>query len=576
MNTTNKNVDINKLRIHPYHEEVYESSSNDTLKVSFLRTGNKPVYPIVVVPNPDNPDLLWVVSGMSRLETLIRMEQTEVQVILYETTDETEIRNLIVDLNKQRIKSGRELLREFRHFLIVYPEKKGVPGNRYSKIGKETGRSTENVRQLVMLNYSLEGEGDIILENVFDGNLSGSDGKIIRAVVEKHPEKFTSEESFQKICDPKFDYSRLEYGITYLDLNDDSEYSLFRSYLLKDITLQDFHKSLQQLGKIEKRIDNHEKNKVTIPILDDNHITENTCLIKGSNREVEFKHPFGREIQCLVGSPPYGNRRLNGDNPDSDTGHGMTGKEYGLYLSETYVRFKPFMSKDGSIYVIIDDYRMDNGAHACSLEHFVVEMEDKGFFLVGRYTWAKDNPMPRSYADKDMVNGFEMVYRFSLDPKDYYCNPDLFIELEKGKNEGFREGCTNTDGKGNTTRGSSYYQSHLKKLRNTLNERNCTDVIRGNVCNPMDFFRQADEKKHTSQSPLYLTSTLILESTRPDDLVVDIWNGVGNTMDSALFLGRKYVGIELDGDYFQQSCRRAEITERIIKLNDNESLSQAA
>lgn len=170
------------------------------------------------------------------------------------------------------------------------------------------------------------------------------------------------------------------------------------------------------------------------------------------------------------------------------------------------------MAEDGSIYVVVDDYRLDNGAHACSLEHFVVEMENKGFYLVGRYTWVKDNPMPRSYADKDMVNGFEMIYRFSLDPKGYYCNPDLFLELDKEKSKGFKSGCTNTDGKGNTTRGSSYYQSHLKKLRNTLDEKTCDDVIKGNVANPDHYFRQAEEKKHTSTFPMYISSTLILES----------------------------------------------------------------
>lgn len=574
MNTIIKNIDIGKLRVYPYLDEIYESKPDDSLQVSFKRTGNKPVYPIITVPHPD-PELLYTVSGQNRVETLIKMGVTEVEVIVYETTDETEIKNLIIDLNKQRIKSGRELLREFRHYLHLYPERRGIPGNRYSKIGEETSRASENVRQLVMLNNFFEGEGDIILENVFGGNLSASEAKTIRAVVEKHPERFTSGESFRKICDPKFDYKRLDYGIAYLDLYDESEYELVRSYLLKNITLQEFQKSLKQLGKIEQRISNHEENRTEVQIVDDIYMTDNAFLIKGNNREVELNHPFKKQIQCLVGSPPYGNRRLNGDDPDADTGHGMTGEEYGKYLSETYERYKPYLSKNGSIYVIIDDYRLDNGAHACSLEHFVVEMENRGFYLVGRYIWAKDNPMPRSYADKDMVNGFEMVYRFSLDPKDYYCNPDLFIELEKGKNEGFGKGCTNTDGKGNTSKGGLYYQSHLKKLRNTLDERNCADIIRGNVCNPNNFFRQADEKKHTSQSPLYLTSTLILESTRPGDLVADIWSGVGNTMDSALLLGRKYVGVELEEDYFKQSCRRAEETEGIIRLN-NEALSQAA
>ena len=204
------------------------------------------------------------------------------------------------------------------------------------------------------------------------------------------------------------------------------------------MSLQDFHKKLEQMERVEKLITDHENNKIFVPIVDDVFTSENSHVIKGNNREVEFTNPFGKPINCLIGSPPYGNRRLNGDDKETDTGHNLTGQEYGIYLSETYEKYIPYMSKDGSIYVIIDDYRLENGSHSCSLEFFVVEMLKKGFHLVGRYTWIKKNPMPRSYKDKDMVNGFEMVYRFSLDPKDYYCNPDLFLELEKSKNGGFQ------------------------------------------------------------------------------------------------------------------------------------------
>jgi DNA modification methylase len=134
--------------------------------------------------------------------------------------------------------------------------------------------------------------------------------------------------------------------------------------------------------------------------------------------------------------------------------------------------------------------------------------------------------------------------------------------LDKTTIKGFQEGCTNSDKKGNTTRGTEYYQSHLKKLRNTLSDQTCRDIIKGNVANPEDFFRQEEEKRHTSTSPIYLTSTLILESTRPNDVVVDIWNGVGNTMTSALLLNRKYIGVEMEDNYFQQSVRRLITTEQ--------------
>ena len=55
--------------------------------------------------------------------------------------------------------------------------------------------------------------------------------------------------------------------------------------------------------------------------------------------------------------------------------------------------------------------------------------------------------------------------------------------------------------------------------------------------------------------------TLILESTKPGDLVVDIWNGVGGTMESSLSLQRDYIGVELEENYFRQTQRRLQILE---------------
>ena len=421
----------------------------------------------------------------------------------------------------------------------------------------------------------LRGEGDIILEKIFNNKLSVSEGMLIKEVVETQVEKFSSPEIFTKICDPKFDYKRLDYGIKHLNLEDDIEYDLFKSYLLREIDPEGMKKKLKQMGRIKEIIDSHDDSKIVVPSFDDVFTSENTHVIHGNSLEVDFEHPFEKPIRCLVGSAEYGDRRLNREKIEDSPGHHMNGQEYGIFLAGAYVKYKKYMAPDGSVYVILDDFRLEDGSMSCYLEYFVTEMLKNGFYLVGRYIWVKENPMPRSYKDNDMVGGYEMVYRFSLDPKDYYCNTDIFLEKDKGKTDKFQEGCTNSDKKGNTTRGSEYYQSHLKKLRNTLDKRECMDIIQGNVCNPETFFRQEEEKKHSSQSPIYLTSTLILESTQPGDLVVDIWNGVGNTMTSALLLGRKYVGIELSKEYYDQTCRRIQLTEEMLKGTENE-LKQAA
>lgn len=251
-----------------------------------------------------------------------------------------------------------------------------------------------------------------------------------------------------------------------------------------------------------------------------------------------------------------------------------------LVIVETYRQYIPYLDETGSVYVIIDDYRLKSGDLSCSLEYFVVGMKKVGFHLVDRYLWVKNNPIPNSFERKGMVNSFEMVYRFALNTDKYYTNPNLYIENDNMNINELKvlKGCTNpTNKKGNTSKGSTYVQSHLNKVRNTLTENVCNGIIRGNVANPETYFLQADDVKHTSTAPMYLTSVLILEGTKEGDLICDIWNGQGNTMDSALILKRQYIGIELEPEYFEQTCNRAEFIERYMsEYIEQESLPDAA
>ncbi|MFC2119131.1 DNA methyltransferase [Bacteroidota bacterium] len=563
MNYKKETVGVDQLEQHKYHQKVYGNVSSTYLDESIKRTGNSPINKIVVVPNntTETHIVYYVISGMSRLESQKRLGEKEVDIMIYNITDETEIKNLIIDLNKFRKKNGKTKLMEFRHWLKMYPDKRGEKGyNRYSSIGKEINMDERQVSTLNTLVTFFDGNGEVVLESLFDGVLNTHQVSKLKKVVENHPEKFNSEDIYKKLCDPTYDFGRLGDYIQHINFEDKSELEVLGSYLSKNIDDKQLEKSFKSMNKMVAREKKHKDNKVDIPEIDENYISTHTYMILGDNRDVELVNPFGKPIQTIVGSPPYGNIRLNGEDPAEETGHGMTGKEYGKYLSETYERYKEHLAPDGSIYIIMDDYRNEFGSHSCSLAYFVVEMVEKGFHLSGWYNWCKSNPQPRGYSYKPMVNSFEMIYRFTLDPKGYYNNPDLFHELEE-KERGFNASCTNTDNKGNTTRGGSYFQGHLKKLRNIFNEETCQDIIRCNVSQPEDFFRQEKEKRHTSTCPIELTSVLVLESTRPGDVIMDIWNGVGNSMVSSLLLGREYIGIEKEKNYFDQTRRRIQMTE---------------
>lgn len=400
--------------------------------------------------------------------------------------------------------------------------------------------------------------------NVFGNTMSVNKANKLKKIVDQFPEKFNSESSFEKVCNPEYDFDRLNFGIQNLDIDNHNDFSILESYLTKEINLPEFQNTLVQLGKVKELVSKHEDNKSLVPILTKTFTTNHAHIINGDNGSVEISNPYGELVDTIIGSSPYGIGEKRPDSLDnnSESLTRLSGEEFGVFLAERYARFLPYLKPNGSIYNIIDDYKLDSGEFSCSLEFFVIEMRKRGMYLVGRYCWEKHNPCPKGYADKDMVNGFEMIYRFSTNPKDYFTNTNIFIEkeFEEGSQYKKLKGCTNHSDNLKSTRGGNYVQSHLKKLRNTLSEQNCRNVIKGNVANPEDFFRQTDEHRHTSTAPIYLTSCLILESTKPGDVVLDIWNGVGNTMTSSLLLGRKYIGIEKEEIYYQQTCRRAKMT----------------
>jgi len=565
---TLKTISVDNLVQHPYYAQVYQNCATDYLVSSIKRTGNQPIYPIIVVPIPDEEDRFWIVAGYKRLQILLEFGNYEVEVMVYDIAGEKEIKNLIIDLNKQRLKTGHELVMEFRHCLEVYPAKRGVKGNRYEKIGNELHLNKEQVKDLVILDKFFAGQGESILDSVFDfEGININQANTLMKIIDQFPEKFSSDKTYVKLCNRKYDFTRLKYVVETLNIEDEDDFRIGETYLLREKNITEFKKILMQLGKIESRQKAHEDSKTEVQSVNDEFTTEHTHIVNADNRFVDLGNKFGKKIKGLIGSPPYGDKRLNGNELGIDTGHNMTGEEYGKYLAETYARYIPEMEDDGSVYAIIDDFRLKNGELACSLEHFVVEMQKVGFYLVSRYVWIKNNPMPMNYKVKQMVNGIEFIYRFVLDPVNYYTNENLYNEnaLPDGAKYMISHGCTNQSKDGKTTRGGDYVQSELKKLRNTLSEQECINAIQGNVANPETFFVQVGDKKHTSTAPIYLTSVLILECTQEGDLVADCWNGVGNTMDSALLLNRLYWGVEKEENYFDQTCRRAEITEEIVK-----------
>lgn len=62
--------------------------------------------------------------------------------------------------------------------------------------------------------------------------------------------------------------------------------------------------------------------------------------------------------------------------------------------------------------------------------------------------------------------------------------------------------------------------------------------------------------EHPTQKPLRLMRELVAAFTQPGDMVCDPFMGSGTTGVACLELGRKFIGTEINPDYFEIACRR--------------------
>ena len=77
-------------------------------------------------------------------------------------------------------------------------------------------------------------------------------------------------------------------------------------------------------------------------------------------------------------------------------------------------------------------------------------------------------------------------------------------------------------------------------------------------------------KLHPTQKPVEPLAQLIRSFTLRGELVLDPFAGSGSTCAAAMLTGRRYIGMELDAEYFNQtSARLARVKERIAKRSSS-------
>src|ERR1700742_4082897 len=147
-------------------------------------------------------------------------------------------------------------------------------------------------------------------------------------------------------------------------------------------------------------------------------------------------------------------------------------------------------------------------------------LQDLGLWILNDVVWRKNNPMP-NFRGRRFTNAHETL---------------IWAARDAG-------------GKGYT-----FNYEALKAGNEDIQVRSDWTLP---LCTGEERLKGRDGKKlHPTQKPEALLARVILSSSRPDDLVLDPFNGTGTTGAVAVPLGRRYIGIERDPAYAKAAEKR--------------------
>jgi site-specific DNA-methyltransferase (adenine-specific) len=239
-------------------------------------------------------------------------------------------------------------------------------------------------------------------------------------------------------------------------------------------------------------------------------------LINGDVIE-ELKKLDDKSVDCIITSPPY-----------------WKGFEYEAYFN-SYKQYldwctlwlkesKRILKQNGTFYLnVINDSEITIRA----FELMEIATRELMYKLHDTIIWYRYNQQPAN-TNRQLTNQCEYVFMLrhtsagvELDKESAYnANPTMF----KTKNVGNVWELPFNSGKEKTAFGR-------KELKS---------------------------KWGHSGFPLQLPETCILLSTKPNDVVLDMFMGSGTTGVAALKHGRDFIGIELDSNYFEIAKKRIE------------------
>ena len=262
----------------------------------------------------------------------------------------------------------------------------------------------------------------------------------------------------------------------------------------------------------------------------DTYIADNFTLMLGDCLERMKEIPDG-SIDLTLTSPPYDNlRTYNGNN-----------EHWGEHVWQSVISELYRITKDGGLVVwVVGDATVKGSETGTSFKQALYAM-DCGFNLHDTMIWCKDTS-PFHMSNR-YYQTFEYMFVWSKG------KPKTFNRIEDRKNKYA----------GSVVHGNLRDKDGGTKLH-TCNKKGVKKKVK-DFGSRFNYWVQSTEKNskafgHPAMFPEKLANDHILSWSNEGDTVLDPFLGSGTTGVACLNTKRKFIGIELDENYFNISLER--------------------
>jgi len=261
---------------------------------------------------------------------------------------------------------------------------------------------------------------------------------------------------------------------------------------------------------------------------------EKIKLYKGDCLEVMKKFSDG-SVDMVMTSPPYALQRKNSYG-------GISEDKYIEWFLPIAKEIKRILSDKGSFFLNIKPNCKD-GERVLYVMKLVISLKEVvGFRFVDEFTWTK-NGYPGKYNGR-FKNAFEPIYHFAK-AKGFTHNPYAVAKeaTEESKARYKRKLC----GKSKNGSGLSGMQKEI--TRNLALPSNHLHITQKNN-------QHTIQSAHSAVYPTELCNFFIKAFSNEGDIILDPFMGSGTTGVACKHLNRKFIGIELNEEYFNIAKER--------------------